>query len=179
MRRRALLLALFFSGSLLLTPSLPAKDKTKTPTSDKIRQDFSKFGNPRCGKGGGGTVRSVSRRSRQGLPPKRALDAGSCLRTVPWGGQSACGSGRVLDGIERQDHQLPRPFRRASERRMPKLPLEIRTCPQLVFRRTPGAGLEVQRLPHDSWRGPRRDAWRVPGRDAGHSESDRFTPAVE
>src|SRR6202158_6071395 len=43
MRRRALLLAFFFSVPLLLTPALLAKDKPKTGTSDKIRQDFNKF----------------------------------------------------------------------------------------------------------------------------------------
>ncbi|MFI5103177.1 MAG: DmsE family decaheme c-type cytochrome [Terriglobales bacterium] len=43
MRRRALLLALFFSVSFLLTPTLPAKDKPKTAASHKIPQDFSKF----------------------------------------------------------------------------------------------------------------------------------------
>jgi len=43
MRRRALLLPLFFSVSLMVIPTLSAKDKTKTASSDKIRQDFSKF----------------------------------------------------------------------------------------------------------------------------------------
>src|ERR1035438_8497194 len=43
MRRRALLLAFLFFAPLLLAPALPAKDKPKTATSDKIRQDFSKF----------------------------------------------------------------------------------------------------------------------------------------
>jgi arginyl-tRNA--protein-N-Asp/Glu arginylyltransferase len=43
MRRRALLLAFFFSVPLVLTPALPAKNKPKTAASDKIRQDFSKF----------------------------------------------------------------------------------------------------------------------------------------
>jgi len=43
MRRRALLLAFFFSIPFLFTPTLPAKSKPKTATSDKIRQDFSKF----------------------------------------------------------------------------------------------------------------------------------------
>lgn len=45
MRRRALLLAFFFSisFSFLFTPALPAKDKPKTATSNEIRQDFSKF----------------------------------------------------------------------------------------------------------------------------------------
>src|ERR1700687_2993121 len=43
MRRRVLLLAFFFSVPLLLTPTLPARNKSKAATSDKIRQDFSKF----------------------------------------------------------------------------------------------------------------------------------------
>src|ERR1035441_8422809 len=43
MRRRALLLPLFLSVSLIVIPTLSAKDKSKTGTSDKIRQDFSKF----------------------------------------------------------------------------------------------------------------------------------------
>jgi DmsE family decaheme c-type cytochrome len=43
MWRRALLLAFFFSVPLLLTPALPAKNKPKTATADKIQQDFSKF----------------------------------------------------------------------------------------------------------------------------------------
>jgi hypothetical protein len=43
MRRLALLLACFFVLSLFFTPALPAKDKPKTATSEKIRQDFSKF----------------------------------------------------------------------------------------------------------------------------------------
>ena len=43
MRRRALLLAFLFASSVLFTPALSAKDKPKTVTSSKIRQDFSKF----------------------------------------------------------------------------------------------------------------------------------------
>jgi DmsE family decaheme c-type cytochrome len=43
MRPRALLLAFFFSIPFLFTPTIPAKNKPKTATSDKIRQDFSKF----------------------------------------------------------------------------------------------------------------------------------------
>jgi DmsE family decaheme c-type cytochrome len=42
MRQRALLLASLFSIFLLLAPALPAKDKSKTAPSDKIRQDFNK-----------------------------------------------------------------------------------------------------------------------------------------
>ena len=43
MQRRALLLALFLSTSLLFTPSLSSKDKPKTAPSRKLAQDFSKF----------------------------------------------------------------------------------------------------------------------------------------
>src|SRR5271157_5592042 len=43
MRRRALLLTFFFFIWFLFTPSLPAKDKPKTPPAHKMVQDFSKF----------------------------------------------------------------------------------------------------------------------------------------
>src|ERR1019366_6716762 len=101
------------------------------------------------------------------------------MRTVPRGGQSARGGGRVLEPIERQDYQLPRPFRRASERCVPELPREIRSCPELVFGRAPGAGHQVRRLPHHSSRGLWRVAWGVPRRSPWYTKSNRVVPADE
>src|SRR5260370_33201547 len=85
MRRRALLLAFFFSVPLLLTPALLAKDKPKTGTSDKIRQDFSNFGEiPGATPVGADTCTTchsdIAANFRHAFPPQQGLDCEACHR---------------------------------------------------------------------------------------------------
>src|ERR1700687_2339445 len=83
MRRRALLLAFFFSVPLLLTPALLAKDKPKTGTSDKIRQDFNKSvdtpGAPPVGADTCTTCHSdIAANFRHAFHAQQGLDGESC-----------------------------------------------------------------------------------------------------
>ena len=151
MWRRALLLAFFFSVPLLLTPALPAKNKPKSATSDKIQQDFSKFVEiPGAEKAGAEQCAmchaDLSKNFRRSAHSMQDISCEQCHGA----GSLHVAAGGYSKPIERQDHQLPRPFRGGSQRRLPELPREIRSCPELVFGRASGAGHQVRRLPHHS-----------------------------
>lgn len=108
MRRSALLLTFFFSIPFLFTPALSAKDKPKKVTSDRIRQDFSKFveitgaemaGAEQCG----ACHADLSKGFRRSAHAMQEVECEQCHGA----GSVTRGGGRILERIERQNHQLP------------------------------------------------------------------------
>ena len=149
MRRRVLLLAFFFSVPLLLTPTLPARNKPKGATSDKIRQDLSKFvdipgaetvGTEQCA----ACHADLSKGFRRSAHAMQEVTCEQCHGPgslhIAAGGYSKESKDKIISFRDRNAEDANGACLSCHSKSRP--------CAELVFERACCAGYEVHRLPH-------------------------------